>query len=83
MRKGLRKKKLETIQLWRCNDCRKVFTPQPLRYKTYPLPVILHGVSLYNLGYSAETASRLITERSGLKVAPSSITAWVNEHQTL
>jgi transposase-like protein len=46
VRKGLRKKKLETIQLWRCNDCKKVFTPQPVRSKTYPLPVILEAVTL-------------------------------------
>jgi hypothetical protein len=83
VRKGLRKKKLETVQLWRSNDCRKVFTPQPLRYKSYPLPVILQGVSLYNLGYSAEAAARLIGERSGLSVAPSSVTSWVNEHVSL
>jgi len=83
VRKGLRKKKLETIQLWFCNDCRKVFTPQPVRNKTFPLPLILEGVSLYNLGYSAEAACRLLSERRGLSVSPSTVTSWVTEHQNL
>src|SRR5665811_587453 len=52
VRKGQRKKKLAPIHLWRCNDCLRVFTPQPIRSKTFPLPVILNAVSLYNRGYS-------------------------------
>jgi transposase-like protein len=54
IRKGTRRKKLEIVQLWQCKLCRRVFTPAPpsLRYKTYPLRVILDGVTLYNLGYS-------------------------------
>jgi transposase-like protein len=31
VRKGARKKKLETVQLYFCNDCEKVFTPLPLQ----------------------------------------------------
>jgi hypothetical protein len=83
VRKGLRKKKLETIQLWLCKSCERVFTPQPLRNKTFPLPVILEAVSLFNLGHSAEVVCRLISERSGLRLAPSTVSNWVREHQEL
>ena len=62
IRKGTRRKKLEIVQLWQCKLCRRVFTPAPaeLRYKTYPLRIILDGVTLYNLGYSLpEAAAKL------------------------
>jgi hypothetical protein len=49
VRKGLRRKKLETVQLWRCETCKKVFTPQPVRGKTFPLRLILDAVSLFKL----------------------------------
>jgi transposase-like protein len=53
-RKGVRKKKLEIVQLWRCASCKRTFTPGPaaLRYKTYPIRLVLQALTLYNLGYS-------------------------------
>jgi transposase-like protein len=75
IRKGTRRKKLEVVQLWQCKLCRRVFTPAPaeLRYKTYPLRIILDGVTLYNLGYSLpeaaaklKSAPREIRELDGL-----------------
>jgi ribosomal protein L37AE/L43A len=37
-RKGMRKKKIEIVQLWRCASCKRVFTPSPavLCNRTYP-----------------------------------------------
>ena len=61
-RRGIRKKKLEIVQLWRCSSCKRVFTPGPgaLHNKTYPLRMILSALTDYNLGYSLqETAARL------------------------
>ena len=66
IRKGTRRKRFEIVQLWQCKLCRRVFTPAPseLRYKTYPLRVILDGVTFYNLGYSLPDAA------AKLKVPP-------------
>ena len=52
-RKGVRKKKLEIVQLWRCASCKRNFTPGPaaLRNKTYPIRLVLQALTLYNLGY--------------------------------
>ena len=52
-RKGVRKKKLEIVQLWRCSSCKRTFTPGPaaLRNKTYPIRLVLQALTLYNLGY--------------------------------
>ncbi len=41
IKKGRRRKKFETIQLWYCKDCDTVFAPRALKGKTYPIPVIL------------------------------------------
>ena len=43
IRKGKRRKKFETVQLWYCKDCDTVFAPRELKGKTYPIPVILDG----------------------------------------
>src|SRR5476649_863906 len=66
-RKGVRRKKLETVQLWRCDspNCKRVFTPASatLRNKTYPARVILDALTWYDLCYSLdetrESRSRL------------------------
>jgi transposase-like protein len=85
IRKGVRRKKLEIAQLWQCKLCRRVFTPAPpaLRYKSYPLRLILDGVTLYNLGYSiAETAKKL-KEKHGYAIAPATLESWMAEHREL
>ena len=61
-RRGTRKKKLETVQLWRCASCKRTFTPGPasIRNKTYPLRTVLDALSTYSLGYSLEeTVARI------------------------
>jgi hypothetical protein len=85
IRKGTRKKKLEIAQLWQCKLCRRVFTPAPpeLRYKTYPLRVILDGVTLYHLGYSLPDAAAKLKSRHGYRVAASTLTSWMAEHREL
>ena len=84
-RKGTRRKKLEIVQLWQCKLCRRVFTPAPaeLRYKTYPLRIILDGVTLYNLGCSLPEAAAKLKTRHGYKVSPSTLAAWMSEHREL
>jgi hypothetical protein len=40
-REGKRYKQLETIQLWFCHDCDRVFTPQVVQGKRTPLRAAL------------------------------------------
>ena len=84
-RKGTRTKKLEVVQLWQCLTCSRVFTPAPaeLRNKTYPLRLILDGVTLYNLGYSLTQAVAKLKSRHGSRVPPSTLAAWNAEHREL
>jgi transposase-like protein len=85
IRKGTRRKKLEIAQLWQCKVCRCVFTPAPpaLRYKTYPLRIILDGITLYNLGYSLPEAAAKLKSPHGYRIAPSTLASWMREHREL
>jgi transposase-like protein len=85
IRKGTRRKKLEIAQLWQCKLCRRVFTPAPpvLRYKTYPLRLILDGVTLYNLGYSLPEAAKKLKEKHGYVIKPTTLASWMDEHREL
>ena len=84
-RKGTRRKKIETVQLWRCASCKRVFTPAPeaLRNKTYPLRVVLDAITLYNLGYSLTETGEEMKSRHGYRIGRSTIAAWLAEHQPL
>jgi len=64
-RKGIRRKKIEIVQLWRCASCKRVFTPMPaaMRGKTYPLRIVLDAITLYDLGYSLEQTADKIRAR--------------------
>ena len=85
VRKGTRTKKLETVQLWKCLACARVFTPSPaaLRHKTYPLAVILDGITLYNLGHTLAEAAAKLKSRHGHTIAPSTLSGWIDEHRDL
>jgi hypothetical protein len=82
-KKGTRKKKFETVQLWYCKDCDAVFTPRALKGKTYPIPVILDGLSHYHTGHSVETSAMLIRERYGASVTPTTLSRWLEEYKAL
>jgi transposase-like protein/uncharacterized coiled-coil protein SlyX len=85
IKKGTRKKKFERVPLYRCRACGRTFAPGPLaiRNKTYPLPEILEALTLYNRGNTLEDTARKISSRYGHRVAPSTISRWLSEHQPL
>jgi transposase-like protein len=84
-RKGMRRKKIEIVELWRCASCKRVFTPTPaaLRNKTYPLRIALEAITLYELGYTLEEAADKIRSRRGYRVGRSTVAAWLAEHRPL
>ena len=51
-RKGKRRNRLQTLQVYRCTECLHRFTGAPGKNKMYPLRLILETVSTFNLGYS-------------------------------
>jgi transposase-like protein len=81
-RRGIRKKKLEIVQLWRCASCKRVFTPGPaaLRNKTYPLRMILSALTDYDTGYTLEETAARLKKKTHRNVSPSTIAAWLEEY---
>jgi hypothetical protein len=83
IRKGKRRKKFETIQLWYCKDCDTVFGPRALKGKTYPIPVILDGLGYYYTGHSLQTSATFLRERYGIKVTPTTLSRWLDEYKAV
>ena len=82
-RRGMRKKKLEIVQLWRCASCKRTFTPGPaaLRNKTYPLRMILGALTDYDLGYTLEETAARLKKKTNRSVSPSTIATWLETYK--
>ncbi len=85
IKKGARRKKFETVPLYRCRSCGRTFTPGPraVRNKTYPIAEILDAITLYDRGHTLEETVARISSRFGHRVAPSTISRWLSEHPAL
>jgi hypothetical protein len=82
-REGKRYKKLETVQLWYCHTCDRVFTPQRAKGKTYPLVLILESLMAYYRGETREQTAARIKERFGIAVPPRTLSTWLAEYRDL
>ena len=83
VRRGLRKKKYEIQQRYLCNDCQRSFVPQKVKGKSFPLSVILEGLSFYNTGFTLEESCQKLKEQFGIEVKPSTLSDWVKEFETI
>ena len=79
IKRGLRQKKLEQVQLYLCKDCGKTFTRYLSKGKHYPLAAVFEAISLYNLGYSLEKACQILNQKNGTDINPSSLSVWLTE----
>ena len=80
---GQRKKKYEFSQIYYCHYCKRKFTTPKAKGKSFPLRIILEGLCLYNVGYSADDASGLLKEQFGIEVNPRTLREWVSEYKEL
>ena len=81
VKRGLRKKKYEVQQRYLCNDCQRSFVPQKVKGKSFPLNVILEGLSFYNTGFTLEESCQKLKEQFGIEVKPSTLSDWVKEFE--
>lgn len=79
IKKGIRRKKLERVQLYYCHHCHKKFTPLITKGKTFPLKIILEAITYYNRFYSLQKAAQKTTEKYGLKVSLQNISNWLRD----
>lgn len=81
-REGKRYKKLETVQLWYCRTCDRVFTPQRAKGKRYPLKVILESLIYYYRGETRERTAEYIKGRFGIAIPSRTLSAWLAEYRS-
>ncbi len=67
VKRGLRQKKHEVVQLYLCRNaaCGRTFTAERVKGKRFPLQVILEGISYYNLGLTLEQTCHILNEKFG------------------
>ena len=82
VKRGVRKKKFEEVQIYYCKNCDKRFTSQITKNKTYPLRIILDTLTFYNKLYSYEEISNLIENKYGITLSSRIISRWIEEHKT-
>ncbi len=87
VKRGIRRKKHEAVQLYLCRapECDRTFTAERVKGKRFPLQVILEGISYYNLGLSLEDTCRLLQKKFGdaAPVSTSALGRWVEEYKPI
>jgi transposase-like protein len=78
VKKGVRRNRLQTLQVFRCTDCLQRFTGAAGKNKTYPLHIILESVSTFNLGYSLTETQRVMRRRYHREIPERTISSWLN-----
>jgi len=81
VKKGIRNKKLEKVQIFYCQHCQKKFTTGTAKYKTYPLQVILATLSLYNEFYTKDQIVDFIGKKYRLKLSGQNIANWLKDYR--
>lgn len=81
VKRGVRKNKLEEVQLFLCSVCAKTFTPRAVKGRHYPLETIFEAISIYNMGYSFEETAKIMNAKKlgDISLSPSTISDWVEE----
>ena len=83
VKKGVRRNRLQTLQVFRCTECLHRFTGAAGKNKTYPLHIILESVSTFNLGYSLTETQRVMRRRYHREIPERTISSWLNEYRAL
>jgi ribosomal protein L37AE/L43A len=81
VKKGVRRNRLQTLQVFRCTECLHRFTGAAGKNKTYPLHIILESVSTFNLGYSLTETQRVMRKRYHREIPERTISSWLNEYR--
>ncbi|TSC52168.1 MAG: hypothetical protein LiPW41_379 [Parcubacteria group bacterium LiPW_41] len=83
VKRGMRKKKRESVQLYLCRVCGKTFTAQFVKGKQYPLHVVIESLNYYYLGYSFTQTVAIMHAKHTIEIPPATISAWVEEFKEI
>lgn len=81
IKSGVRKKKLENVQVYYCKHCDKKFTPLITKKKTYPVSMILKSLILYNQFKTGEEIIEYFKREYGHNISLATILSWVKEYE--
>ena len=81
VKRGVRKKKFEEVQIYYCKNCDKRFTSLITKHKTYPLKIIIDSLTLYNRLNSIDNIPQLIKEKYAIEIKPRVISDWLKEYE--
>ena len=85
VRRGTRKNKFQTVQLFLCKniECGKTFTQSDIKGKKFPLNVIIAGITLYNLGYTFEQCCVALEQKYKICPDVDTLMNWYEEYKPL
>lgn len=87
VKRGVRNKKHEVVQLYLCRntECGRTFTAERVKGKRFPLNVILEGISYYNLGLTLEQTVKFLQKKYGdaAPVTTSALGRWIEEYKPI
>jgi transposase-like protein len=83
VKKGKRRNRLQTLQVYRCTECLYRFTSSPGKNKSYPLKLILETVSTFDLGYSLTETQRIMDRRFHRAIPERTIRSWLMESRPI
>ena len=87
VKRGVRQKKHEAVQLYICRaeGCGRTFTAERVKGKRFPLAVILEGISYYNLGLTLEQTCHILGEKfkDVEPPIPATLASWVEQYKPL
>jgi transposase-like protein len=78
-KKGVRKTKLHSRQVYFCTSCGRRFTSYPLPSFTYPAEAVLTSPVLFCLGYTLQQIHRSICLRFNISPSLSTVARWIAE----
>lgn len=82
-KKGKRKTRHDVRQRYKCAACSRLFVKEAAEHSSYPVRLIMEGLSFYNLGYSAPNTIRSLKRRFGIAVPEKTFRFWYPVHKPI
>jgi hypothetical protein len=79
----VRKTRYDVRQRYGCNACGCTFTAGVTKRSSYPVKLIMEGISRYNLGYAARETLQYLRRRFSLPVPEKTFRRWYTTHKLL
>ncbi len=83
IKKGIRKGKLQSKQIYQCKSCNLKFILGDEKSKTYPIGIILKSISAYNLGHTLKQTQEKLEKAEKIKIPISTLGSWLKEYREI